>query len=89
MSLIREEVRRFVQYWNIYKIRSQKNRPNVTTGRLNDLYYNPAIEIPDYGRSLSNRALNFFNNLTSIYSIFDLLLLVLIRTLNTLSPSCL
>ena len=78
MPLIREEVRRFVQYWNIYKIRSQKNRLNVMTGRPNDLYYNLIIEVPNYGRFLLDRVLNFFNNLTSIYSIFDLLLLVLI-----------
>ena len=89
MPLIREEVRRFVQYWNMHKIRSQKNRPNVTTGRPNDLYYNPAIEVPDYGRSLPDRALNFFDNLTSTYSMFDLLLLALIRTLDTPSPPCL
>ena len=89
MPLIREEVRRFVQYWNMHKIRLQKNWPNVTIGRLNNLYYNPVIEMPDYGRSLSDRALNFFNNLISIYSIFNLLLLILIRTLDTLSPSCL
>ena len=89
MPLIREEVRRFVQYWNMHKIRSQKNRPNVTTGRPNDLYHNPAIEVPDYGRSLPDRALNFFDNLTSTYSMFDLLLLALIWTLDTLSPPCL
>ena len=70
----------------MHKIRSQKNRLNVTTGRLNDLYYNSVIEIPDYDRFLSNRALNFFNNLISIYSMFNLLLLVLIRILNTLLP---
>ena len=89
MPLIREEVRRFVQYWNMHKIRSQKNRPNVTIGRLNDLYHNPAIEVLDYGRSLLDRALNFFDNLISIYSMFDLLLLVLIRILDTPSPPCL
>ena len=89
MSLIREEVRRFVQYWNMHKIRLQKNRPNVTTGRPNDLYYNPAIEMPNYDRSLPDRALNFFDNLISIYSMFNLLLLVLIRILDTPSPPCL
>ena len=73
----------------MHKIRSQKNQLNVTTGRPNNLYHNPAIEVPNYGRSLPDRALNFFDNLISTYSMFDLLLLALIRTLNTLSPPCL
>ena len=89
MPLIHKEVRRFVQYWNMHKIRSQKNWPNITTGRPNDLYHNSTIEVPNYDRSLPNRALNFFDNLTSTYSIFNLLLLTLIRTLNTPSPPCL
>lgn len=52
MPIVREEIYEYVRLWNTYKIRYQKNRPNLPIGQPVVLYFTPPDSIHDYGSRL-------------------------------------
>ena len=49
IPILREEVYSYVKIWNSHRIRPQKGRPNIVTGKPYMLYHNPKSPIVDYG----------------------------------------
>ena len=49
MPVMRQQIRQFVQIWNVHTIRRQPNRPHVVHGKPAHLYYAPPEGVVDHG----------------------------------------
>lgn len=50
MPIVRKEVYEFADLWNVHKIRPQKNRPSIVTGKPVVLYFMPPNDELDFGK---------------------------------------
>ena len=60
--IIRQEVYNFVHLWNNHRIRYQKNRSSLPTGKPSVLYFTPPNGIHDYGSVPSLEIINQIQN---------------------------
>jgi hypothetical protein len=58
MPIIRDEIEAFVDVWNNYSIRSQKNRPNSVPGKLWQFYDYLKKDVRDYKCTPDSELLN-------------------------------
>jgi hypothetical protein len=52
MPIVREEVYKYVELWNVYNIRKQPKRPNAVTGKPKFNYTYPKTGTIHYGRPI-------------------------------------
>ena len=52
MPIVREEVYKYVELWNVHSIRKQPNRPNAVTGKPRFNYLYPKDGAIHYGRPI-------------------------------------
>ena len=60
--IIRTEIYNFVRLWNNHRIRYQKNRPSLPTGKPSVLYFTPPAGVQDFQYSPNHTLLGELQN---------------------------
>ena len=60
--IIRTEIYNFVRLWNNHRIRYQKNRPSLPTGKPSVLYFTPPAGVQDFQYSPNRTLLGELQN---------------------------